>query len=204
MDSKKKAVSPQDRREQIVLGALKVFCKKGYDGATINDIVKQAECSHGLFYHYFKSKKEIFDAVAENRGVGMNAFLDKVLEEDSSYVNKLYKLTEYAFENTKNDEIFAYRYYFFLTTFFSKAESGNLPEKCKKPSHLRMIDFFEQGIVSGEFSDKYTAREYTKLYNSIIQGATLNFILCPKEFRSLFQFPLPQLIVDIFKKGVTL
>lgn len=67
-----------------------------------------------------------------------------------------------------------------------------------------MIDFFKQDIINGNFSNKYTAREYTKLYNSIVQGATLNFILCPKEFRSLFQFQQTQLIVDILKKGETL
>ena len=35
-------------------------CEKGYDNATVDDIVKKAKCSHGLFYHYFKNKKEIF------------------------------------------------------------------------------------------------------------------------------------------------
>ena len=48
------------RKEEIIESALKVFCEKGYAGATINDIVKKAKCSHGLFYHYFDSKKEIF------------------------------------------------------------------------------------------------------------------------------------------------
>ncbi len=37
------------RKEQIVLAGLKVFCEKGYEGAKVDDIVKKAGCSHGLF-----------------------------------------------------------------------------------------------------------------------------------------------------------
>ncbi len=193
----------EERKQLIVQSALKVFCEKGYDGATINDIVKKAKCSHGLFYHYFDTKKDIFDAVMEKRGKNMMDFLDEVLKENSNYVEKLYKLTEYTFDNMKKDEIFAYRYYFFVSTVFAKAESGELPPKknCKAPPHIRMFSFFEEGIKRGEFSNKYPPEESAKLYNSIIQGATLNFILCPKEFKHNFKFPMIDYIVDIFKKG---
>ncbi len=190
----------EKRKNQIVVSALKVFCKNGYDGTTVNDIVKKAKCSHGLFYHYFKNKKEIFTAVLESRGKNMMDFLDQVLLEDTDYVDKLYKLTEYTFNNMKNDEIFAYRYYFFLSTVFAKAESGELPPKCKAPPHLRMFEFFEQGIMRGEFKNTYPPTECAKLYNSIIQGSTLNFILCPRDFKHSFKFPAVEYIVDIFKK----
>lgn len=190
----------QQRKRKIVECALKVFCEKGYDGATINDIVKKAKCSHGLFYHYFDSKKAIFDAVTETRGKHIMDFLDQVIAQETGYVQRLKKLTEYTFENMKKDEIFAYRYYFFVSTFFHKAESGVLPPKNKVPPHVRMAAFFEEGIKSGEFTDKYPPIECAILYNSIIKGSTLNFILCPKEFKSSFKFPMIEFIIDIFKK----
>lgn len=192
----------EERKQLIVQSALKVFCEKGYDGATINDIVKKAKCSHGLFYHYFDTKKDIFDTVMEKRGKNMMDFLDEVLKEKDCYVDKLHKLTEYTFDNMKKDEIFAYRYYFFVSTVFAKAESGELPPKKngRVPPHIRMYSFFEEGIKRGEFKDKYPPDESAKLYNSIIQGATLNFILCPKEFKHNFKFPMIDYIVDIFKK----
>ena len=191
------------RRLDIINAALKVFCKKGYDGTTINDIVKKAKCSHGLFYHYFDSKKTIFEAVMENRGKNMMDFLDEVLASDDNFKDKLKKMTLYTFENMKKDEVFAYRYYFFVSAIFAKAESGERPPKCsnKTPPHLRMNDFFSEGIARGDFSDKYPPDECAKLYNSIIQGSTLSFILCPKEFKHSFKFPSVEYIVDIFKKG---
>ena len=188
------------RKNDIVQAALKVFCEKGYGGTTINDIVKKAKCSHGLFYHYFNNKKEIFNAVGELRGKSMIDFLDTVLSENSNYVDKLKKMTEYTFENIKKDEIFAYKYYFFVSTIFIKAESGELPPKNKVPPHVRIFSFFEDGIKNGDFKDKYPPSECAKLYNSIIQGTTLSFILCPKEFKHNFKFPSIEYILDIFKK----
>lgn len=190
----------ETRKQEIVECALKVFCEKGYDGATINDIVKKAKCSHGLFYHYFESKKAIFDAVSTARGKFIMDFLDEVLLEKINYVEKLKKLTEYTFENMIEDEIFAYRYYFFVSTVFHKAESGVLPPKNKVPPHVRMTAFFEEGIKNGDFCDKYSPQECARLYNCIIKGATLNFILCPKEFKASFKFPSINFILDIFKK----
>lgn len=188
------------RKNELILCALKVFCKKGYHASTINDIVKKAKCSHGLFYHYFNNKKELFDAVCESRGFDMMDFLDKVLSDDSNFVDKLTKLTEYTFNNMKNDEIFAYRYYFFVSRLFEKSEKNILPSKDKVPPHLRMLDFFERGIECGDFHNKYSAKDCTRLYNSIIQGATLNFILYPKELKKKFNFPSIPFIIDIFKK----
>ncbi len=194
-----------DRKNVILESALKVFCDKGYDGATINDIVKKAHCSHGLFYHYYANKKDLFNAVLEMRGKNMMDFLDAVLEEQSNYVDKLYKMTEYSFCNMKKDEIFAYRFYFFLSTIFSKVESGEIT-KCKDEKtsspRLRMISFFEEGIRRNEFKNEYPADDSAKLYNCIIKGATLNFILCPKEYKNSFKFPMIEHIIDIFKKEV--
>ena len=188
------------RKNDLIISALKMFCKKGYHSTTINDIVKKAKCSHGLFYHYFKNKKELFDAVCETRGKHMMFFLDKVLEEDSNFVDKLVRLTEYTFNNMKNDQIFAYRYYFFVSRIFEKAENNIMPPKDKVPPHLRMSEFFEKGIERGDFHDRYSPKDCAKIYNSIVQGATLSFILCPKELKRSFTFPSIQIITDIFKK----
>ncbi|MBR2499430.1 MAG: TetR/AcrR family transcriptional regulator [Clostridia bacterium] len=191
----------QERKQEIIECALKVFCEKGYDGATINDIVKKANCSHGLFYHYFENKKAIFDAVTEMRGNSIVDFLDEVLKDQTGYVQKLQKLTEFTFDNMKKDEIFAYRFYFFVSTIFHKAESGILPPKNKIPPHVRMTAFFEEGVKNGEFTDVYSPDDCARLYNCILKGATLNYILCPKEFKSSFKFPSVQFILDVFRKG---
>lgn len=49
-----------ERREQILSYALKLFARNGLAATKISDIALAAEISQGLIYHYYKSKEEIF------------------------------------------------------------------------------------------------------------------------------------------------
>ena len=53
------------RRENILAAAARVFAKKGFGETKISDIATAANLSHGLAYHYFKSKEEIFLAILD-------------------------------------------------------------------------------------------------------------------------------------------
>ncbi|HVA17249.1 MAG TPA: TetR/AcrR family transcriptional regulator [Candidatus Dormibacteraeota bacterium] len=54
------------RRKQLVDVAIKIFAKKGYSAASVNDIVKRARVARGTFYLYFKDKADILAAVLGN------------------------------------------------------------------------------------------------------------------------------------------
>ena len=47
------------RKSQILKAALALFCEKGYDNVSIDDVCKKCRISHGLFYHYFDTKEAI-------------------------------------------------------------------------------------------------------------------------------------------------
>src|ERR1043165_2174474 len=55
----------EDRREQIIESALRVFAQKGFDKATNKDIAQEASITPGLIYHYFKSKEELLKSALE-------------------------------------------------------------------------------------------------------------------------------------------
>jgi TetR/AcrR family transcriptional regulator len=50
----------QEKQERILNAALKEFAQKGYENASTNAIVKSAEISKGLLFHYFNNKKELY------------------------------------------------------------------------------------------------------------------------------------------------
>ena len=56
----------EERREQILQAALRVFSQKGFSKATNKDIAQEAEIAPSLIYYYFKSKEELLRAVIEN------------------------------------------------------------------------------------------------------------------------------------------
>lgn len=49
----------EERRNEILLGALEVFLQKGYRDTTMEDIIKNTSLSKGGFYHYYKNKENI-------------------------------------------------------------------------------------------------------------------------------------------------
>lgn len=53
----------EERRNEILDTAEKLFYTKGYTKTTINDILKEIGIAKGTFYYYFKSKEEVMHAI---------------------------------------------------------------------------------------------------------------------------------------------
>jgi AcrR family transcriptional regulator len=52
----------KDRRKfKIMEKALMLFATRGFDFITVDDITKEVGCSHGLFYHYFTGKEDVYN-----------------------------------------------------------------------------------------------------------------------------------------------
>lgn len=49
-----------EKHNQIMSAAAALFSKQGYKKTTVDEIVDRASISKGLFYHYFKNKKELY------------------------------------------------------------------------------------------------------------------------------------------------
>ncbi len=54
-----------DKRERILDAARAVFLEKGYEQASVSEIVKRAGVAQGTFYLYFKAKADLPHAFAE-------------------------------------------------------------------------------------------------------------------------------------------
>lgn len=50
--------------QKILNASLKLFMEKGYEQTTVLDIVDEmGDLTRGAFYHHFKSKEEVLDAL---------------------------------------------------------------------------------------------------------------------------------------------
>ena len=56
----------EERQSQIMEAAMKVFTKKGFASARMDDIVEESGLSKGAIYHHYKGKKDIFLALIEH------------------------------------------------------------------------------------------------------------------------------------------
>lgn len=55
----------QERKNEILDVAEKLFCSKGFDNTSTNDILNEIGIARGTLYYHFKSKEDILDAMIE-------------------------------------------------------------------------------------------------------------------------------------------
>lgn len=81
---------PEETVEKILDAAYKLFMEKGYEDTTVLDIVDHmGGLTRGAFYHHFKSKEEVMDALTDRMFDEANPF-EKVKKEKN--LNGLQKL----------------------------------------------------------------------------------------------------------------
>lgn len=66
---------PEETVKKILDVSLRLFVEKGYDQTTVLDIVANlGGLTRGAFYHHFKSKEEVLDAIFTRRFTAKNPF----------------------------------------------------------------------------------------------------------------------------------
>ena len=94
----------EKRRQDILLSAEKLFCKKGYDQTTIEDILASLRCSKGSFYHHFDSKMQVLEELALARVSGC---YERFTEESyQSPIDRLNSLLYHCSPFDRQDEDF--------------------------------------------------------------------------------------------------
>ena len=65
------------KRDMLLEAGLSIFYEKGFEKATIDEIVLRAECGKGTFYKYFNTKDEMVDALDDKFKKKMKESLNK-------------------------------------------------------------------------------------------------------------------------------
>ncbi len=70
-------MSDRTTRDRIVEAADRLFYRQGYEHTSFSDIADAVQISRGNFYHHFKTKDEILDAVINARLASTRAMLER-------------------------------------------------------------------------------------------------------------------------------
>lgn len=97
---------PEETVQIILDAALKVFLEKGFERATVLDIVDgMGGLTRGAFYHHFKSKEEVLDALGTRLFYENNPF-DKVKHRtDLNGLDKIKYLLTFSLEDSDHHKI---------------------------------------------------------------------------------------------------
>jgi len=98
MTTAERTQSERQRRDQILKAARAVFDEKGYESATVSDIVRRAGVAQGTFYLYFESKKAVVVELARQPMADMALRLQRILTGNESFEQILRQFVHTGFD----------------------------------------------------------------------------------------------------------
>lgn len=161
-------------KEKIIFTALKLFCKGGYDGVGIQEIVDSCGITKPTLYYYFGSKAGLLRAILEFYGNSLYAELSKAGEYNHDFIKHLTDILKAHIEfSIENPEFF----YFYNTLEFYASEN----EAFKIHSELgNKISGVYRTLFTKSVTEFGNMKGYEILFSKTFQGltgATTNLIL---------------------------
>ncbi len=145
-----KHMSEGERRLQIIEAARKVFLRKGYYDTHMDDIVKESRLSKGALYWYYKSKRDVFNAIYRLWFEQMLKDLDKVLSSGKRSEEKIYDLGLLTVELlTEEPESFRAMLELYIQALDYR-KSWRLLEEFYRELTVRMEKVLREGVKKGE------------------------------------------------------
>lgn len=190
-----------ERREQILRAALRIFAVKGLSATRVSDISVETGISQGLIYHYFRSKEELFTALVTQ---GIRNLNEAATGLEMSQMTAKEKITLAVEELLKgietNDQA---SMYFFLISQAAMSES--VPEEARQvirgqnPVKYEVMQrIFKAGQSEGSVIDLDTS-QMALVFWSLINGLAINKAIHPHTYTS----PGRELILGMFLKQGT-
>lgn len=94
----------KDVEVRIIKAAEQVFIRKGFESATMGDIANEAGIGRTSLNYYFRTKEMLFEAILGNLMGMVLPNIDQIVEEGSSYPEKLKKLIRLYMEVIRKNE----------------------------------------------------------------------------------------------------
>lgn len=194
----KKPSQPAERRLQILDAAERIFSRKGFDKARMDDIVHEAGLSKGSLYWYFKSKDDLIRALLDRVFISEMREAEGIAGQPGSAEDKLRAFIAIAVREYKHfEKILPLSYEFVALAARSKAVRAVIVGYFRH--YLDMLtQIVQQGIAEGEFRRVDAALAASSLI-SMYEGLAMLWFLEPElvDWDRMAAEPL-----DIFLQGM--
>ena len=143
-----------ERRNEILDVAERLFCTRGYDNTSTNDILAEIGIARGTLYYHFKSKEDILDAMIDRIVDDITAKASRIaLDESRPVLERLTKTVLAANVDTKTGDM--------ILEQVHKPQNALMHAKMQErlinqliPLFVKMItDGMKQGIMQTDYPE---------------------------------------------------
>ena len=168
-----------EKQDRMINAALKIFALNGYKHASTDDIVKEAEISKGLLFHYFTNKMGLYSFLLDYSAKYMSFEFSRTIGEESDYFEFLEKL-----ETAKLNVL---RNYPYMNEFMSKSiaeAKADLDETGKGAirAYIDTVDRYKSKVSIPELKAGIDIEQLENMIGYTVKGLTSES-LNDKEFK---------------------
>ncbi len=186
-------------RDRFIEVARSLFARKGVENTTMNDIAAASDKGRRTIYTYFKSKREIFNAVIESES-------DDLLQNLSSIVTKPIspeqKLREYVSTRMETMRQIVSRNGSLRAGFFRDVRKVDRARAVISRKEIKMLmRILHEGVVLGVF-DIPDIKEWAIIITNSIQGFDVPYIRNNLTEYGIDKDDMSRMIADLILNGV--
>lgn len=190
-----------ERREQIMRAALKIFASKGVAATNISDIAAAANLSYGSIYHYFHDKDELYYSLVERAIQGALYLINAVTERPGTAWERLQALCAEMIEGAQA----APEYYLIILQALVNEPPTSAVYTLAQRYGEQILDHLAAAIQAAQDEGQVVqidARELASTLIAIIQGASLNQTFYKQERQPIFARPSVATVLRILRPSI--
>ncbi|MGK0500626.1 MAG: TetR/AcrR family bet gene transcriptional repressor [Oceanicoccus sp.] len=175
---KRRAMSKQDRRQQLIKATIKCIAKKGLSGTTMADVTGEAGLSLGIVNLHFQSKEKLLLETLLHITDEYNQGQNKIFSSDASSAEKLQAMVAFDFSAnvTQNNKLAVW------FAFWGEAKSRPTYQRICSQSDIEVetaiLQLCQQAIDEAQYKDIDPDLIVTG-YTALVDGLWLDLILTP-------------------------
>jgi AcrR family transcriptional regulator len=195
----------EDRRQQILNIAIRLFSQRGFRGATTKEIAQAAGVSEAIIFRHFATKQDLYAAILEHKArVGKVNDLTKLLTsvEESGDDRAIFeKMAREMFRIHQED------FEFFRLLLFSALEGHEFSQMFRERyvrQNCELIDaYLRERQRAGALRDIEPMVIARAFYGMIVHHSLVNLLLDPtREFLNISDEEAAQKFTDILINGI--
>ena len=186
------AKTKEERRNEIIETAGKLFEEKGYEQTQVQDIVNEIGVAKGLFYYYFKSKDEVMEELADRYADAIIDAVNKLIDKDISTFDKINRIFQIFIDSAEKK--------FGIFMGILNVKNGKTHERIFFNVGKKMVPLVTELILSGNDNGECNCSD-PKFITEFLVSGLFNIInqISPDEKIDYLKEKLPTIKTMILK-----
>lgn len=160
-----------EKQDRMINAALKIFAKNGYKHASTDDIVKEAEISKGLLFHYFGSKMGLYSFLLDYSVKYMNFEYSRTVGEETEYFA--------FFEKSETAKLNVLRNYPYMNEFIESSISENRSDidataKEAIATYVDTMNRYRSKLTVPALKDGIDRKQFENIITYTVKGLTVS------------------------------